>query len=616
MNLSVSKNSLITLIEESSKRLLLVIGICLPALISLVVILKFGVNVPYWDQWEYVDFFSELSKGSLTISRLFEQQLEYRQFFPNLIFVSLGYFSNWNVIWEMIFAWVLVICTLLVVFRLADFPWTTKSSLSVFISLILFHPFQIENWLSGVQIVYFMGNLAFLLAILSATLERDILVKTLLVGFFSTVASFSSANGLLSFLLSGFVLIYNAPKGVRLRSLIALSVVFFGVLASYFMDYDKPASHPDPLLVFHHLYRSALYFLSSLGRPAEIVSFVLEGTEHFQWQQIASVYVSAFFGFVFLSLYIENIFWWFNRALSHERKAILLWLTIGAYSIGTAALTTIGRVGFGIQQSLSPRYVSYSIWLPMALIVLTYLRGKNINQVIKIGLYSMVSLGLVFAYLFLLPKGRQYRQARNQIKACVVFSAVSDNSCVEQIVYPNRKKVLYEAQRLSELGYLSPKPLTTTLISESNLSLNMVSLLPEGSGYLDSIEILQNGALSIFGSSSLAARYSRGGKRESPDLIVLTEGSEKDRPELGRIVSTAIPEPYYVWLRYSDSSQNEMRWRWSLKYQNKEKRTDYFLQVWSYDVVSNSLIPIGKQIPMNQAAEELQNLFSKSHRVG
>lgn len=597
-------------------RLLVVLGFCLPPIISLIVICKFGVNVPYWDQWEYVPYFSELKEGVLTVARLFEQQLEYRQFFPNLTFVFLGYFSNWNVVWEMIFSWSLVLCTLLILFKLADISWTKINLLPVFLSFVLFHPFQIENWLSGVQLVYFMGNLAFILAIFSATLSKGSLFKTLLVGCFSTIATFSSANGPLSFLLSGFLLIYNIPRGVKLKSSITLFVIFLSAIAIYFSGYSKPVAHPDPLLILHRLDKSLLYFLSSLGRPVEGISFVLEGTEQFEWQQISSVYVSAFFGLAFLALYFENLFWWFNRALSNEKKPTLLWLTIGAYSIGTAALTTIGRIGFGVQQSLSPRYVSFSIWLPMALIVLTYLRGKNVNQTIKLGLCSVVSVALISGYLFLLPKGRQYRQARNQIKACVVFSAISDSKCVEEVVYPHREIVISRAKTLSDLGYLSPKPFTSNLLGESSAKIVSTSLLPEGNGHLDSIDFTQNGTITISGSASFPSRSSKGGKRESPDLIVVTTGSEKDKPELGRVVATAMPEQNYVWLKYAQTEQNEIRWRWSIKFQNEQKEGDAYLQVWSYDVVSNSLNQIGKQIPLNQADEALQNLFSKGSRVG
>ena len=68
----------------------------IPGGLLLILILKYGVDIPYWDEWQYVSFFEKFSQGTLTLSDLFAQQNEYRQFFPNLIFVGLGWLTQWN----------------------------------------------------------------------------------------------------------------------------------------------------------------------------------------------------------------------------------------------------------------------------------------------------------------------------------------------------------------------------------------------------------------------------------------------------------------------------------------------------------------------------------------
>jgi hypothetical protein len=74
----------------------------LPGLFILILIIKYSVDVPYWDQWEIALFFDKLAQGSLSLKDLFAQQNEYRQFFPNLIFVALGWLTSWNVKYEML----------------------------------------------------------------------------------------------------------------------------------------------------------------------------------------------------------------------------------------------------------------------------------------------------------------------------------------------------------------------------------------------------------------------------------------------------------------------------------------------------------------------------------
>jgi hypothetical protein len=89
-------------------------------------ILKYGVDVPYMDQWEYVGFFDHLAKGTLTFSELFKLQGEYRQFFPNLIFVSLGWLTNWNVKYEMIVIFILACLVSFNIYRLVSFTVIEK----------------------------------------------------------------------------------------------------------------------------------------------------------------------------------------------------------------------------------------------------------------------------------------------------------------------------------------------------------------------------------------------------------------------------------------------------------------------------------------------------------
>ena len=74
----------------------------IPAVLLLTLILKCAVDMPYWDEWVYVTFFEKFSQGTLTLSDLFAQQNEYRQFFPNLIFVGLGWLTKWDKRYEVL----------------------------------------------------------------------------------------------------------------------------------------------------------------------------------------------------------------------------------------------------------------------------------------------------------------------------------------------------------------------------------------------------------------------------------------------------------------------------------------------------------------------------------
>src|SRR5947199_5150459 len=82
-------------------RVLLLLAAIFP-LLTLVMISEDSVNFPFSDQWEIVPLLVKKAQGTLTFSDLFAQVNEYRQFFPNLIFVYLGRLTNWDVRYEML----------------------------------------------------------------------------------------------------------------------------------------------------------------------------------------------------------------------------------------------------------------------------------------------------------------------------------------------------------------------------------------------------------------------------------------------------------------------------------------------------------------------------------
>ena len=75
----------------------------IPAIVILVLILRYGVNVPYFDQWDCEGkLFKKFWEHQLTWGDFWEQHNEHRMFFPKLIYLALAYATHWNVIAELI----------------------------------------------------------------------------------------------------------------------------------------------------------------------------------------------------------------------------------------------------------------------------------------------------------------------------------------------------------------------------------------------------------------------------------------------------------------------------------------------------------------------------------
>src|SRR6266576_5943871 len=91
-----------------------------PSAFLAVLIFKYSVDLPQWDQWAYVPFFEKLSRGAMTFGDLFAQMNEYRQFFPNLVFVALGWLTRWDVRYEMLLTFLAACLLSFNVYRLAE----------------------------------------------------------------------------------------------------------------------------------------------------------------------------------------------------------------------------------------------------------------------------------------------------------------------------------------------------------------------------------------------------------------------------------------------------------------------------------------------------------------
>src|SRR5687768_8688400 len=74
----------------------------LPPCLVAALIVRYGVDVPFLDQWGWIPLFEKLEHGNLTLADLFAQQTAHRFLFPRAFFLGLGLCTGWDVRYEMI----------------------------------------------------------------------------------------------------------------------------------------------------------------------------------------------------------------------------------------------------------------------------------------------------------------------------------------------------------------------------------------------------------------------------------------------------------------------------------------------------------------------------------
>jgi hypothetical protein len=360
-------------------RKVVVIVLVLTPLVGLIVLLaKYAVNVPFWDQWELVPLISNMQHGALTFAQLFAQHNEHRIFFPRIIMLTLAALTHWNTLFEVAINVVLAIGTFCL---MAHIAWRSLTSTTarvvavVGISVMLFSPSQYENWLWGWQIQWFLNVLGLTAAVWALGVWRAKMpVRFTVAAIAATVATFSLASGFLVWFVCIPLLL---RKQVRpwLWVWLALGVA---ATAAYYIGYQQPADSSG-LYFVSHIPQFVAYLLTYLSLP---IAFQMKTA-----LLIGGVYVIA-------ALTLVVIAW--RRYGQKWLLPLLPWLCIALYGMFGALTTAISRVGFGVDQAYSSRYDTISCLIAIALFVAGIKLWEVAPQRLK---RQLVVAGVIFGLL-------------------------------------------------------------------------------------------------------------------------------------------------------------------------------------------------------------------------
>lgn len=449
-------------VTQTPSRLAPPLAFCLtvlPPCFLAVLVFTYSVDLPQWDQWTYVSFFEEFSRGSLTLGHLFAQVNEYRQFFPNLTFVILGRLTHWDVRYEM-WATFLVACLISFnVYRLGRLTIEGTQSRRVLLlfmaSLLIFSPVQYPNWLQGQQLVYYVPIACITTCILVAHSRLNPIARFLICGGLSTISTFSSVNGGLCWIVVLPVLLTASHDRIPARRWLLVAWII-GLLSNatlYLYGYHKPWWSPSPLAAFAQPFQAVLYFLRFLGAPLGLEKGNL----------------ATLVGILLLSLFaIGCMFVIRFRRDSMFVRRMMPWLMVGAYSILTGVMTTIGRVGLGVGQSIiTARYIGFSVYLVVSLVFLVALISEKLTREAKFlsrRRVAQLTVAAAFAFLLWQPlvfaKGiegmKKMRLTLLQAKASVLLINYVQDPELINTLYPDLSFLAAQANILDKLGYLRP----------------------------------------------------------------------------------------------------------------------------------------------------------------
>lgn len=331
-----------------------------PFLVLLVQMYRFGFTFPYWDEMLVAPLVVKARLGSLSLLDLWAQQNEHRLLFPRLVMIAVGLAFRWNG------AWVLACSVACGVGVFLLFSWSALASgirrawwaIPVF-AFWVFSWAQMENWVWGLELMFFMCNLAVAGGIMALTRKPESWRGFIVALLMGVVASYSFSNGLL-YWFAAVPMLFAAPgmrRETRVLRILIWALVAAIVLQSYLIGYHKPGVSPSLSMVLYHPLTYAGYLVLYLGSPVTAIF----STPPWHGGQAHAVSWWQFLPGLVGMAAIPVLLWRLWRIPRVSFAALAPWLSVAAFAFGSALITAWGRAGFGLGQALSSRYITTSM---------------------------------------------------------------------------------------------------------------------------------------------------------------------------------------------------------------------------------------------------------------
>jgi hypothetical protein len=430
---------------NAHRRLRMLVGTAIvlsPLLLLAGLLIKWTVNVPFWDQWDLVTLFRHYHAGTLTFNDFFAQHNEHRILLPSFLWFVLALLTHWNVSVEVMANVVCGAVGFVLLWQIIRATFTTKKMqfiVTAVVSLVFFSAVQYENWEWGFQLAWFMSNVGLLLAVWALMTWRVQAWMRLGVGVAGAVlATYSLGSG-------QFVWLVCLPAFWQVKDLRKLLPVWIIAaivsVGSYYIDYHAAAT-ANSLEVLHNPLSAGVYFLTYLARP--IVPDFLASLP------IALVYLTG------VILVIRYLFIKRRRELT---STLLPWLCMGGFVVMVAATATVARLPLGVDQSYASRYTTISSLLLIASCVLVFrmleLYGDQLRRATKWLVWAALGVLLLLVgnnYIYGIQQMRQQHAHLMLVQQCARTARSENDDCL-LLLFPNKKMAWERLQYIRSIHW-------------------------------------------------------------------------------------------------------------------------------------------------------------------
>ena len=316
-------------------------------------VVRYSVNVPVTDQYEFVPIFQKLDAGVVPLGDFWEQHNEHRIVFPTIILVLLAKITHWNILAEVYLSFFTACVAFIGLIGLINrriINSTLKFGAIFLAAWIFFSPVQWENWLWGWQFEWFLciACIIWSINLLDKLEKKNGTPNKLLAPIgLAIVATFSLGSGFLIWIAGLAMMLIRNIKHQLLYLWSGITLISLGI---YYFKYHKPENGLSSTSFLQDLPSFLKNYLAFLGRPI---------SDDTRVAVFAGLYILV--GFIIVLGVIAY------KKKIHDMAAIIC---MGAVGLAAGLLTGMARFDYGIAASLSSRYTAFSNLIIISLIVM------------------------------------------------------------------------------------------------------------------------------------------------------------------------------------------------------------------------------------------------------
>jgi hypothetical protein len=442
--------------NERCSELFAVLLSLLPAYLVLKLIRIYGVNVPYWDEWQ--NSVLPYVRGdllALRFGRFWQLTNEHRNFIPQILGLIIAHLTALNMKALLYFNLLLIILMLAAVYAIfrrtttAPRPYLILPPFSFLIFSMMYWPRWIDPRPRQVYIAI-LGLLGAIWIISSGKKDWKTIIIAAALCYLSSLSFFT--GNITWIVIAGMMLLLGYKEK---RYYIAWGIIALTVYVPYILDFlqSNAIARRTPPPAWRELIQATL---AVIGSPLAIGMSQLSDTAG-----IKQATTIGAFG-IGIAIILSLVIWFF---IEEGRRKVVPWLTLIAW-IGTSAVAAAyGRVTrFGVGVARSTRYMIYGtlFWMTIAallgLIMSEPRRVKMPSQarwlfsVIPILVGTLMGISYINGHIDFFQNVEWSRFHDNLIagRECLRSYQTASDACLERL-YPEANLVRSVMPELTEL---------------------------------------------------------------------------------------------------------------------------------------------------------------------